>query len=219
MSILAEVEVDPEAFLLSETIAEHPSMELRVIRGVFTQEPVSPFLLVEGEDVTSVRQSLTADESVDDISTMTRQSGTPTPVDANLIRVDWNGASIPLLACVAKREGALLRAAYTGGECWHLSILLPGRSDLAALHEEIATSFELRRISGHHRAHEGAGYGLTEEQREALLTTYQAGYFEIPRDRTLSEVADELDISANALSARLRRGFRTLVSNTLIEGG
>lgn len=54
--------------------------------------------------------------------------------------------------------------------------------------------------------------GLTSEQYEALTEAIQYGYFEIPRDISLVELAAELDISHQALSERLRRAYRTLIS-------
>lgn len=60
-------------------------------------------------------------------------------------------------------------------------------------------------------------YGVTDSQREALLAALEDGYFEVPRDATLSAVAAELDISDQALSARLRRGQATLLRHTLAD--
>ncbi|WP_263654245.1 helix-turn-helix domain-containing protein [Halomicrobium urmianum] len=49
------------------------------------------------------------------------------------------------------------------------------------------------------------------------MTAYHAGYFEVPRATTLADVADDLDISRNAASARLRRGHRNLLASTLVH--
>ena len=58
-------------------------------------------------------------------------------------------------------------------------------------------------------------YGLTDEQRVALTTAYRAGYFNEPRDISLSEVADEMGLSSTAMSGRLRRGVGNLIAATL----
>ncbi|WP_254764076.1 helix-turn-helix domain-containing protein [Natrinema marinum] len=63
----------------------------------------------------------------------------------------------------------------------------------------------------------GDRYGVTDRQREALLVALEAGYFDVPRKTTLSEVAAQLDISDQALSARLRRGQAALLRSTLEE--
>jgi predicted DNA binding protein len=49
-------------------------------------------------------------------------------------------------------------------------------------------------------------WNLTPAQAEALEAAHAAGYFNVPRDTTASEVAAELDISKSAFLERLRRG-------------
>ncbi|AGB36628.1 putative DNA binding protein [Natronococcus occultus SP4] len=62
-------------------------------------------------------------------------------------------------------------------------------------------------------------YGITSGQKEALLTALEKGYFHIPRETTMDEVAEELGISTSALSTRLRRGQQTLLLQTLAQEG
>lgn len=53
---------------------------------------------------------------------------------------------------------------------------------------------------------------LTDRQQEVLLTAYQTGYFERPRETTGAEVADHLDISASTFSQHLRAAQRKLLT-------
>ncbi|MDZ7747045.1 MAG: helix-turn-helix domain-containing protein [Halobacteriales archaeon] len=52
--------------------------------------------------------------------------------------------------------------------------------------------------------------GLTPEQRVVLELASERGYFTVPRETTAGELADELDISRQAVSERLRRGLARL---------
>jgi predicted DNA binding protein len=45
------------------------------------------------------------------------------------------------------------------------------------------------------------------------------GYFEIPREASTSDIGDRLGISAQAVSERLRRGHRKLVTSTVEPDG
>jgi predicted DNA binding protein len=63
---------------------------------------------------------------------------------------------------------------------------------------------------------QGEGYELTDTQREALVLAYERGYFDSPRQASLEEIAEELDITQQSLSSRLRRGHRRLIGATLI---
>ena len=61
---------------------------------------------------------------------------------------------------------------------------------------------------------------LTEKQKEAIQRVSDAGYYEQPRETTLSEVASELDITQSALSQRLRAGENKLFQQLFAgEGG
>ncbi|WP_227377759.1 helix-turn-helix domain-containing protein [Haladaptatus halobius] len=57
--------------------------------------------------------------------------------------------------------------------------------------------------------------GLTDTQRETLLSAVDYGYFEIPRESSLAELATQLGISQNAASERIRCGVKQLVTETL----
>ncbi|WP_251341566.1 helix-turn-helix domain-containing protein [Haloplanus halophilus] len=74
--------------------------------------------------------------------------------------------------------------------------------------------FRLRRLTRDGDP-EAPGDGLTDPQREALRAAYGMGYFEIPRDASLDDVAAELGITASALSERLRRAQTHLVETTV----
>lgn len=58
-------------------------------------------------------------------------------------------------------------------------------------------------------------YNLMAEQREVLITAEEKGYFSVPRDAQIEDIAAELDISPNAVSERLRRATGNLTRNTL----
>ncbi|WP_396610250.1 helix-turn-helix domain-containing protein [Haloferax sp. S1W] len=58
-------------------------------------------------------------------------------------------------------------------------------------------------------------YGLSPKQRQVLSLAAGRGYFEVPREASLSELSDELGISAQSTSERIRRGVSQLVSSTL----
>jgi predicted DNA binding protein len=60
-------------------------------------------------------------------------------------------------------------------------------------------------------------YGVTKSQQEALVVALKQGYFEIPRQTRMENIADTLGISTSALSSRIRRGQKALLSNTLVE--
>jgi predicted DNA binding protein len=61
--------------------------------------------------------------------------------------------------------------------------------------------------------------GLRAEQRQTLVTAVEHGYFETPREVTLDELADALDVPRSTVSYRLRRATAELAKAFVDEGG
>lgn len=55
--------------------------------------------------------------------------------------------------------------------------------------------------------------GVSEKQREALLAAYEAGYFDVPREASLEDVAASLGIARSSLAERLHRGQAHLLEH------
>jgi hypothetical protein len=55
--------------------------------------------------------------------------------------------------------------------------------------------------------------GLTDRQREALRVALETGYFSVPRETSLEDLAKRLDVSDTAASQRLRRGVENLIAD------
>lgn len=62
----------------------------------------------------------------------------------------------------------------------------------------------------------GGQYGLTPTQRETLVAALQRGFYEVPRNLDMTELADTLDTTQQSLSKRFRRAHATLIQNTLV---
>lgn len=60
-------------------------------------------------------------------------------------------------------------------------------------------------------------YDVTDSQQEALLAALEQGYFSVPRQTTMEDIANSLEISTSALSTRLRRGQQALLRDTLAQ--
>nr|WP_160046994.1 helix-turn-helix domain-containing protein [Natrialba sp. INN-245] len=94
---------------------------------------------------------------------------------------------------------------------------VPSREALTAYRNrclEKDLGFRVQRLYREQNAETGR-YGLTDAQYDALQVALAAGYFDVPRETTLSALASELDVSAQALSTRLRRGQTAILEHTL----
>ena len=126
-----------------------------------------------------------------------------------------------VLHSVAVEHDVTLIDVTMTAEWLHFLARFPTREALAALRSACRArgmGFRLEHLYEERAtAKDGGGrrYGVTEAQREALLLALDAGYFDVPRRTKLETIAGELGISTSALSTRLRRGQRSLLTHTL----
>jgi predicted DNA binding protein len=86
--------------------------------------------------------------------------------------------------------------------------------ELSRTLEERADQYEL--VSLVHR--ESRDDLLTPRQLECLRVARRMGYFRVPRECTLSEVADALDVDTSTASETIRRGSERVLEQFLLDG-
>jgi len=141
------------------------------------------------------------------------------PDTRRFYRAEWNENAEPLVYALDDVGATILDAVGDDGE-WHVRILFPDDESLSEFHDLCAAydlSLELLRLYEASTTSDPALQHLTDEQREVLELAYEEGYFAVPRETSMEELASELDISANAVSKRLRRAHDTVLEET-IEG-
>lgn len=216
MSVIAEYTVPTESFALSATLAAVPGMVVEIERVVaHGQDQVVPYLWVTGE----------ADDEFDrivrDDPTTTEVTKLDTYEDGTLYRAKWT-RKIESVVHAYTETGATIVEAVGRASGWELRMRFDEERLVAAFGDycrDNDVAFELNRLYHPTEPMAGGQFGLTPKQRTALVAALDRGYFDIPRRSTMGEVADELGISQQSLSKRLRRGHRNLVSNVLTVGG
>jgi len=124
-----------------------------------------------------------------------------------------------LLSPVISAANGVILDMKNDGSAWVLTVWTPERTDLVHLWDYAQQNdidIELLRVNEYDSLG-NTDAGLTDSQREALLVAFETGYFEEPRNATLSEVAADLDISQPAASGLLRRGIKRLVISSLVD--
>ncbi|ELZ02526.1 helix-turn-helix domain-containing protein [Natrialba asiatica] len=210
MSLIVEFELETP---ILRTAAS--AIETLRIDELYRTEAGEPKLLfwAMGEEFTAFERALRADDSI------ARFAELESLAERRLYSVVLSEEATTKLTypVAAEHDIGILDIVVT--ETTVVRARVPSRKALRAYREgclERDVGFLVRRIYQEHRT-ETAQYDLTAHQREALLTALERGYFEVPRTVTLSELAAELDISDQALSARLRRGQTNLLWNTLAD--
>lgn len=212
MSTIVGATLPAAEFALKETLEHIAGAEFEIVRMAAPgTNRVMPLLWATADDFESLPATLEKDPSTENVETLS------TLEQEYLLRMDWT-ADIRIIHYILVEERAtILHARGRNGE-WQFRILFPEHDSVGDTYEfcaEYDIDIQLDRIyqlSESGREHQ---FGLTPNQYETLISAYEAGYYEIPRAVNLEELANRLGVSHQALSERLRRGHRTLVTNTL----
>ncbi|MWG33039.1 helix-turn-helix domain-containing protein [Halomarina oriensis] len=214
MATIATFSVPARSLALSGALTALPSAsfvcESTVVSGSGT---TTPLLRVTGASREAVEDALAADASVEAVTCLADHS------TEFLYRVEW-GPEFDFFARVLPGSTGSVLSARASGSDWSIRVLYPGRDALSTAHETcldhgIDVEVETVRDLDPDRPER---FGITNEQREALLAACEHGYFDIPRRTGLRELATDIGISHQALSERLRRGHDTLITETLADG-
>ena len=212
--IKAVVRVEHPDIVLTETVTHDPSSTVKSVSEAGTDPTSGKFFYhIESSDFGQFEAGLRNDRTIGEFERVTE-----TGDDKAIYSFVYTDEAKILSPVISAANGVILDM-ENDGSAWTLTIWIPERTDLAHLWDYAQQNdidIELLRVN----EYAGIGTtdaGLTESQREALLVAFERGYFEEPRNATLSEVAAELDISQPAASGLLRRGTRRLIVSSMID--
>ena len=138
--------------------------------------------------------------------------------DRTLFRLDWDASEDRLFQCILDHDGQILSA--TGApKGWDFELRFPDHDALSQCRsccEDSHISLELIRVYNPTDPGAGPWYGLSEPQRDALVLAVRMGYYDIPRGCSTEELAEELGISDQAVTERLRRAIAAFGRHALV---
>lgn len=121
---------------------------------------------------------------------------------------------------IYQRLGAAPMAATGSADGWQRRVRFPDRDSVVEMREfciDNGVDFSLHRLYTPGNEDVVDEFGLSPEQRQALVTAEHEGYFDVPRDVSLDDLGERMDISGQSASERLRRGVSKLISNTVLS--
>jgi len=214
MSITAKVHIEHEHLALVPTLQHLDGVNIRVITQGTTDPGSTSFpFLIEYDDHEALEAMLESDVTVERFELIDRSGDTA-------IYYIEHTPKTKLISSVVTQENGFLVHTETKDGGWMVHLLLPDRAALNAIWEyarENEIELDIIEIYSNEDAGGESSYGLTDEQREALQLAFARGYFNEPRDTSLSEVAEEMELSSTAMSGRLRRGMRNLIAATIAD--
>ena len=210
MVTAAVLELDGEDSFLNDTFRRAPAVQVRFERTVTTGAGNDAYLWIAAPDRETVDAALARDPSVRGYEMVAARR------DEWLYDVEFAPDVRPPQETLGA-AGAVVTGAYGENGTWTIRLRVDSRTDLSSVVgrlQDDGYGVRIERIwevSGASGGVDGISPCHATTLREALAS----GYYEIPRETDLKELARKLGISHQALSERLRRAHRQTASLAL----
>jgi len=212
MTISATVYVEHPDLGLVPTIQSLDEFEIGVMPDAGTDpEHDVHFFWVEAPDPDAVETAFEADDTVADY-TMVAEAP-----DRRTYRITYSERAKLISPAITDLNGIMLDS-RSHDDGWTVELQLQNHSLLYQLGERAddqGLSFEVREVHQVDPNETNSEFTLTESQAEALVTAYEHGYYDEPREISLEELGSILGISRTAVSGRLKRASSRLIEARL----
>lgn len=212
MTISATVYVEHPKLGLGPTIQSLEDIEIGVIPDAGTDpEHDAHFFWVEASDFAAVERAFEADDTVASYTTVAE-----TP-ERRTFRIEYSDDAKLISPAITDLNGLMLNS-ESHADGWIVDLRLQNHSSLYQLGqraEELGLSFDVREVHQVESTEVSSESALTESQIEALVTAYEHGYYDEPREISLEELGSILGISRTAVSGRLKRASSRLIEARL----
>lgn len=209
MAIVAEFTIPPGAIPGGDTLADMPEVTIELERIVPSADVALPFFWMFGGDADQFLEAIRAESDIEEIDVLAEIQ------HAALFKATWRPDD-DVIRGIRTLEATIMEATGTATE-WHFRVRAEDRERLLAFQKifsdqdipvQLERIYDLSEILETERP-------ITDEQRETLLTAFEMGYFDQPRQVTQSELGEHFGISSQAVATRLRRGIRNMIGQTL----
>lgn len=212
MSVIAEISIPSDDFELGRVMELTPPATAELESLVPAGRRAVPYFWVYNADFAAFEERVLREPTVDAIEVIDSFE------DRVLYTIDWAAENDAVFRTIRSVEAYVLSATGTSDN-WEFELRFPSRDAMSTFQTtcgDHGIAFDVRRVYNPGEPSQGPWFGLTDPQREALVLAVERGYYDIPRTCTTVELADELGISDQAVTERLRRAINTLTTNTVL---
>lgn len=209
MVTITDIEIPADGFALSQTFATVSDATFEGEPAVAHGEGIVPLVWATTRDFERLEASFETDPTVIDASRLTDME------DGRLYRMRW-AETVGTVSDRLLNGGTVLHADAEDGR-WRMRVAFPDRETLSegyAFGAENGIRIEIESIY-EMDSRKNTLFGLTDNQHETLRVALERGYYDVPRGISLTDLAEEMGISHQALSERLRRGHRSLIGHVI----
>lgn len=214
MATVVDMTIPTGQFALSETFDVLPDVTVETVRvAAHSPRSVAPFVRVSTPETERLDRALRRDGTTGDVTRLSQDGS------CALYRIRWGPDVRRTIETFVQADGSLL-SAQGESDRWTLRLLFPDQASVSETYNswrDHSIDPSIRRVNGASDVVNYDGIDLSACQRETLVEAFETDYYDVPRGITLDGLADELGVSHQALSERLRRGHRNLVATTLYD--
>jgi predicted DNA binding protein len=200
--------------ILREALERVPEMEIAWKRSDQSEGGGHRILLwAEGGDFEAFEDGAADDPTVSEFSPVV-EVGPRRLYKTDLSEAGRRKSVYPLVV----EQGSILRHVTATREGWEFRVTFPDKDAFGRFYDFCRSNelgCDVYRFYEERGNPDAPRFGLTDAQRETLVTAVDCGYLEIPRESSLADLGRHFDISETAASERFRRGVKRLVETTV----
>lgn len=200
--------------ILREALERAPEMEVTWKRSDQSEGgPHRILLWTEGGDFEAFEDGVEDDPTISTFSPVVKV-GSQRLYKTELEEEGRRKSVYPLLV----EQASILQHVTATHEGWEFRVAFPDRTAFGQFYDFCRSNdlgCDVYRFYEERGNADTPEFGLTDAQRETLVTAVDCGYLEIPRESSLADLSDHFGISETAASERFRRGVKRLVETTV----
>jgi len=193
----------PDEVWVGELTRKYPAATVRILAALSDEDAGVGLAEIAAEDPKSLVQDMERAEDVTAVDTLKYSDGE--------VLVQFE-TTMPLLLLPARDSGVPLEMPFRiqdGTATWEVTAPSERLSELGSQLETFGISFTVDYVQ--QRLNEEQL--VTERQRRIVKTALEAGYYDTPRDCSLTELADQLDIAKSTASETLHRAEEKIIKH------
>lgn len=211
MAVILDLALPSQQFELGRILGIEGETSVVLETMVPLGERTVPFFRVHGEK-SEFEESVRNQEAVNDIHVISTHDG------EILYALDWDISDDTFFEGLIASGASLLEARGVA-DTWLFEPRFESHDALSVFQShctEHDIPIDVQRLYNPTKPDAGPWYGLSPPQRMTLTRAVESGYYSIPRQTSTQDLAVEFGITDQAVTERLRRAIRNLVSGTLL---
>ncbi|WP_254523738.1 helix-turn-helix domain-containing protein [Natrinema caseinilyticum] len=212
MTVITDIEIPADQFALGKLLEQYSDIEIELVRVIPLRDGIIPLFWVDGANPDDVEATIRGDPLAEEVNLLTEADG------RHLFEIRWSTEIDALIKPMIESRAEVLIAEGSANR-WNFRLQFANRSMLGDFRQRCHDNdiqFQLQALYNPTIPSEPLEEGeLSSEQYDILATAHAKGYWHIPRDIELGEIADLIGISPNAASQRMRRALDTVVDQAL----